>query len=113
MRSLLLAAMLAGTTSPVLAAPCGGDFDTFIEAFSREAAAQRISRRTLASAFEGLTPDPQVIALDRRQGVFRQSFEQFALPRINSRLAKAQRLLAQHADLLARIEQRFGVPVRS
>src|SRR5258705_5803852 len=29
--------------------------------------------------------DPQVIALDRRQGVFRQSFEQFALPRINSR----------------------------
>src|SRR5712672_2311787 len=89
MRSLLLAAMLAGTASPVLAAPCGGDFDTFIAAFSREAAAQRISQRTLASAFEGLTLDPQVIALDRRQGVFRQSFEQFALPRI---------------------EQRFGVP---
>jgi lytic murein transglycosylase len=110
MRTLLLAAMLAGTASPVLAAPCGGDFDTFIAAFSREAAAQRISQRTLASAFEGLTLDPQVIALDRRQGVFRQSFEQFALPRINSRLAKAQRLLAQHADLLARVEQRFGVP---
>src|SRR5215475_5233700 len=98
MRSLLLATMLAGTASPVLAA------------FSREAAAQRISQRTLSSAFEDLTPDPQVIALDRRQGVFRQSFEQFALPRINSRLAKAQRLLAQHADLLARIEERFGVP---
>jgi lytic murein transglycosylase len=110
MRSLLLAALLAGSTSPVLAAPCGGDFDSFIAAFSREAAAERISQRTLASAFEGLTPDPQVIALDRRQGVFRQSFEQFALPRINARIAKAQRLQAQHADLLARIEQRFGVP---
>src|SRR5215468_9274024 len=110
MRSFLLAVVLAGSTSPVLAAPCGGDFEAFIAAFSREAAAERISQRTLASAFEGLTPDPQVIALDRRQGVFRQSFEQFALPRISARIAKAQRLLAQHSDLLARIEQRFSVP---
>src|SRR5262245_57588306 len=110
MRTLILAALLVGSASPALAASCGGDFDSFIAEFSREAAAQRISQRTLAAAFEGLTPDPQVIALDRRQGVFRQTFEQFALPRINSRIAKAQRLLAQHADLLARIEQRFGVP---
>jgi lytic murein transglycosylase len=42
--------------------------------------------------------------------VFKQSFEQFALPRINARLAKARRLMTQHAGLLARIEQRFGVP---
>ena len=56
MRSLLLAAVLAGTASPVLAASCGGDFDTFIAAFSREAAAQRISQRTLASAFEERHP---------------------------------------------------------
>jgi lytic murein transglycosylase len=110
MRSVILAAVLTATASPALAATCGGDFETFIADFSREAAAQRISQRTLAAALTGLTPDPQVIALDRRQGVFRQSFEQFALPRINARLAKAQRLLAQHADLLARIEQRFGVP---
>lgn len=110
MRSLLLAAVLATTGSPVLAASCGGDFGDFIAAFSREAAAQRISQRTIASAFSDLTPDPHVIALDRRQGVFRQSFEQFGPPRINARFAKAQRLLAQHAGLLARIEQRFGVP---
>jgi len=110
MRSLILAAVLAATASPALAASCGGDFDAFIAAFAREAAVQRISQRTIATAFEGLTPDPQVIALDRRQGVFRQSFEQFALPRITARLAKAQRLMTQHAGLLARIEQRFGVP---
>src|SRR5215813_8716678 len=110
MRSLILAVVIAGIATPAAAASCGGDFATFIAAFSREAAAQGISQRTLAEAFPGLTPDPQVIALDRRQGVFRQTFEQFALPRINSRIAKAQRLLAQHADLLARIEQRFSVP---
>src|SRR5262249_54913346 len=75
-----------------------------------EAAAQKISQRTIAVALAGITPDPRVIALDRRQGVFRQSFEEFALPRINARIAKARRLLTQHAGLLARIEQRFGVP---
>jgi lytic murein transglycosylase len=107
---LALAAALATAATPAAAAPCGGDFETFIATFSREAAAQKISQRTITAAFEGLTPDPRVIALDRRQGVFRQSFEQFALPRINARIAKARRLLAQHSGLLARIEQRFGVP---
>jgi lytic murein transglycosylase len=110
MRRLILAAALAAAASPATAAPCGGDFDAFIIAFSREAVAQRISQRTLSEAFAGLAPDPQVIALDRRQGVFRQSFEQFALPRINSRIAKARRLMTQHSALLARIEQQFGVP---
>ena len=104
--ALLLVLGLAGT--PALAAPCGGDFDNFIATFAREAATQQVSARALA-ALDGLTPDAQVIALDRRQGVFRQSFEQFALPRIASRIAKARRLMAQHAALLARVEQTFGV----
>lgn len=110
MRSLILAALLAAAGAPLHAAPCGGDFHAFIETFSGEAAAQRISQRTIAAAFSNLTPDPRVIALDRRQGVFRQSFEQFALPRISARFAMAQRLMVRHAGLLARIEQRFGVP---
>ena len=106
---LILLFVLGLTHSPALAASCGGDFAAFIAEFSREAAAQKVSPRALA-ALDGVAPDPRVIALDRRQGVFKQSFEQFALPRINARMAKAQRLMAQHAALLARIEQRFGVP---
>src|SRR5262245_47000702 len=78
--------------TPAVAAPCGGDFATFIAAFSREAAAQKVSPRALA-ALQEVAHDPQVVSLDRRQGVFTQSFEQFALPRINSRMAKAQRML--------------------
>ena len=106
---LTLLFILGLTQNPAHAASCGGDFAAFIAEFSREAAAQNVSPRVLA-ALDGVAPDPRVIALDRRQGVFRQSFEQFALPRINARMAKAQRLMAQHAALLARIEQRFGVP---
>ncbi len=106
---LILLFVLGLTHSPALAASCGGDFAAFIAEFTREAAAQKVSPRALA-ALDGVAPDPRVIALDRRQGVFKQSFEQFALPRINARMAKAQRLMAQHAALLASIEQRFGVP---
>ena len=109
-RSAILGAVLLlslATRAP--AASCGGDFGTFIDTFKREAAAQKVSSRALAS-LNGLAPDPRVIALDRRQGVFKKSFEQFGPPRVAARLAKAQRLMNQHAGLLSRIEQQFGVP---
>jgi lytic murein transglycosylase len=94
---------------PAFAVTCGGDFESWLSSFKREAASQGISQRAL-SALDGVTSDPKVIALDHRQGVFHQSFEQFALPRISQRLAKAQRMMQQHASTLQRIEQRFGVP---
>src|SRR5437870_3660684 len=106
---ILVLAVLAIPAPRALAATCGGDFGSFIAAFKREAAAQNISARAIA-ALDGIEPDPRVIALDRRQGHFKQSFEQFGPPRVAARLAKAQRLMAQHASLLARIEQQFGVP---
>jgi lytic murein transglycosylase len=108
-RRLALLFALGLTHASALAAPCGGDFAVFIAEFSREAAAQQVSPRALA-ALHGVTSDARVIALDRRQGVFTQSFEQFALPRINARMAKARRLMGQHAALLTRIEQVYGVP---
>jgi lytic murein transglycosylase len=95
--------------APARAAQCGGDFDTFLDTFRREAAAQGVPARALAT-LDGLAPDPKVISLDRRQGVFRQSFEQFATHRIAERLAKAQRMMQTHAATLHRIEQQYGVP---
>jgi lytic murein transglycosylase len=109
MTKFLLTCAFVLFAHPVLAATCGGDFDTFLDAFRREAAAQGISPRALA-ALDGVTPDPKVISLDRRQGVFRQSFAQFSGHRIAERLAKGQRMMQTHAALLRRIEQQFGVP---
>jgi len=103
------AAAVALFAAPARAAQCGGDFDAFLDAFRGEAAAQGVPARVLA-ALDGVTPDPKVISLDRRQGVFRQSFEQFATHRIAERLAKAQRMMQTHAATLRRIEQQFGVP---
>jgi lytic murein transglycosylase len=97
------------TATPAFAAQCGGDFDTFLATFRREAAAQGVSSRALA-ALDGVTPDPKVISLDHRQGVFSQSFEQFSGHRIAERLARAQRMMLVHASMLDRIEHQFGVP---
>ena len=57
------------------------------------------------------TLDPHVISLDHRQGVFSQSFEQFAGRMVNSfRLTKGGRLMQQNAATLTRIEARYGIP---
>ena len=91
-------------------APCGGDFGTWLEGLKEEAAAQGVSQSTIQSALSGVTYDPNIIARDHAQGVFRQSFEQFSGRMVPPRLAKAQKLLKQHAPIFARIEQQFGVP---
>ncbi len=92
------------------AAPCGGDFGAWLEAFEQEAAAQGVSQRTIQSALAGLTYDPTIIARDHAQGVFRQSFEQFSGRMVPPRLARAKRLLTKYRQIFSRIEQQFGVP---
>jgi lytic murein transglycosylase len=63
------------------------------------------------SALAGVTYDPGVVSRDRGQGVFSQSFAQFA-----GRMADGYRLgtgaakLKQQAATLARAEREFGVP---
>ena len=91
-------------------APCGGDFGTWLEGLKEEAAAQGVSQSTIQSALSGVTYDPNIIARDHAQGVFRQSFEQFSGRMVPPRLAKAQKLLKQYSPIFARIEQQFGVP---
>ena len=52
-----------------------------------------------------------MLAADRRQGVFKQSFEQFSARMIgHDRLVKGGKLMTQHAATLKRIEQKYGVP---
>src|SRR6266566_384333 len=94
------------------AATCGGDFNAFLSAMSREAATAGISRTVIDSAFAGLTQDGAVLAFDRRQrGTFRKSFEEYAATRVvPARINRARQLMQRHAALLARIERQFGVP---
>ena len=105
----LFASLLA---TPVHAAQSGGDFNTFLSAMAREAQAAGISRPVIDQAFAGVTIDQNVLSFDRRQrGTFRKSFEEYASTRvIPARINRARSLMQKHAQLLARIQQQFGVP---
>ena len=112
-----LAAALAGavfmfmTGGQVFAAQCNhkGGFPAFVADFKKEAEQKGISKRGLA-ALDGVTLDQTVLSLDKRQGVFRQSFEQFSARMISrDRLTKGAKLMHQYASQLKRIEQQYGV----
>ena len=65
-----------------------------------------ISRATIASALDGMTLDPGVIARDRRQSFFAQSFQAFSSKLISqNRIQNGTARLRQHRDLLAKVEQ--------
>lgn len=114
--ALRLVAMLAASVGlgagPALSAQCQppGGFGAFIAQFKAEAAQHGVSPRALA-ALDGLSEDRKVVSLDRNQQHFRVSFEEFARKRVTkARIGKGKAMLKQHASLLARIEQQFGVP---
>ena len=110
---LLLALVLLFLAAPALAAPCGGDFNAFLAAIAHDAQGQGVSRAVIDQAFAGLTPDPAVLAFDRRQrGMFQaKSFEEYAATRvIPARISRARKLMQVHTALLGRIERQFGVP---
>lgn len=88
-----------------------GDFANWLEDFRQEAAAAGISQKTIASALNGVTYDPAIIARDHAQSVFQQSFEQFSSRMVSpDRLRKGADMLKRYGSILQRIEDRYDVP---
>jgi len=108
----LLFPCLLALAPPAHAAQCGGDFSAFLGQIGREAQAKGVSRAVVEQAFAGLSPDPAVLAFDRRQrGTFRKSFESYAATRVTAgRIKRAESYMARYKPLLDRIEKQFGVP---
>ena len=112
-KALSAAAVLSSIfAAPSFGATCNppGGFDAFLAQIKKDAAAQGVSPRGL-SALTGLTVDPNVLAADKRQGVFKQTFEEFSGRMISrDRMTKGLRYLQQYAPVLSKVEQQFGVP---
>lgn len=88
-----------------------GNFDTWLSAFKKDAAAQGVSQNTIQSALGGIGLDPGVISRDRRQGIFSISFLDFSsklatIPRLQR--SKAQ--VKKNAQAFERANTQFGVP---
>lgn len=123
-RSVILPALILASSSglPVFSATaqtvsaeahapaCGGDFEAWKQVLLDEARAAGIGEAGLA-ALENATIDEKVLARDRAQGVFTQTFNQFASRMISDyRLKHGAANLKKYAEVFARAEAEFGVP---
>jgi lytic murein transglycosylase len=111
MKTTLAALTLTlATAGPALAQQCGGDFSAWRAGVAQEAQAAGVGQRGLA-ALDNARLDERVLSHDRAQGVFTQTFTEFAGRMINSyRLEQGASLLRRHADLFAKAERDYGVP---
>ena len=109
---LLGLAFLAAGVAPALSA--GDDaFAKWLEGVRREGRGKGITEATLDLALADLRPIPRVIELDRRQPEFSLTYDEY-MGRVVSpaRVRKGRLRLARHADLLAKVEARYGVQPR-
>ena len=111
--ALIAPAQADPTKFPVNSPNCRntGSFESWLADFRKEAAANGISRATISTALDGMTFDPGIVARDRRQSFFAQSFTAFAGKLISqNRLQNGAARLKQHRELMAKVEQQYGVP---
>jgi len=88
-------------------------FDAWLTGLKAEAAAKGIATGTLDSAFKDIQLIERVIELDRNQPEFKLTFDSYMKKVVTSnRINRGSRLLAEHRELLKKVEQRYGVQSR-
>jgi len=88
-----------------------GSFENWLRNFRNEAAAAGVTRATLSAVLDDMTLDQSIIARDRRQSFFGQSFVDFRGKLVSrNRIQNGQRQLERHRATFARAEKEYGVP---
>lgn len=86
-------------------------FDEFLDVFRKEALAAGIKKSTLHSAFEGMVANDRVMALMNSQPEFVRPIWDYLQRAVSERrITGGRRALAKNKRLLARTENRYGVP---
>lgn len=101
------------TVAPVALESCGNTsegFDGWLVSFRRHAVEQKISADRVDEALRGVRYDDEVVALDRSQEAHKLSFAEFSRRHVTrERVVRGKELRKEHAAVLLRIEERFGV----
>ena len=88
-----------------------GSFDAWLRGFRQEAAAAGVTQKTLAAVLDDMTLDQNIIARDRRQSFFGQSFVDFRGKLVSrNRIQNGMRQMERHRETFARAEKEYGVP---
>ena len=95
----------------VLAQPQTGNFDAWRSGFATRALGAGITQATLDRSLPVMQLLPETVALDRRQSEFGARIWDYMDSTVSSaRISQGQSALRRHADVLNRIESRYGVP---
>lgn len=88
-------------------------YDSWVVAFRGRAAAQGISRSTLAAAFRDTGYLPGVVTRDRNQTEFKRSLEDYlSIAASDDRIRKGRAAFDRHRGTLNALEERYGVDAR-
>jgi len=107
--ALRTASMLALALRTAEAEPAES-FDHFLAQLRTDAAERGVTAATFNAALSGVTPDPAVMAAMRREPEYGKPMPTYLASLVSpTRIAAGQRKLAQWADTLRAVQQRFGV----
>jgi membrane-bound lytic murein transglycosylase B len=88
-------------------------FAAFLEEVREEAVARGIAPATVDRAFEGLAPEPTVVARDRSQAETVLAGDEYIRRRVTTAMVRAGRERARpHRALLAKVSAEYGVQSR-
>jgi membrane-bound lytic murein transglycosylase B len=108
MLCLTMFIVMAGVISPALAS---ASFENWVRQFRQEALQKGISPAVFDKAFTGVTPNPRVIELDRKQPEKKIGFAEYRQKVISQkRIDTGREKLADHSRVLAEISAKSGVP---
>ena len=110
--ALFMAAPRAALSAePTPLPPSPAVLAAFLASLKPTAEARGVSAATFDAAFAGVTPDPAVAALTRRQAELNKPTGAYLTAAVTpARVAEGSALLERWHDDLAAIERRFGVP---
>ena len=88
-------------------------FSGFLERLWPMAKARGVSRAVFESAFRGMTPDPDVVALTKKQSEFvKPIWDYLASATTPARIERGQSLARDNQTILDHVENRYGVDER-
>lgn len=111
MRRVLVGLLIALGASAPPVVQANEEFQACVAELGERARARGLPAELVGRVFGELSHQARVIELDRAQPEFRQSFAAYLRARVSqSRVWRGRLALVEHADLLMRLTERFGIP---
>lgn len=109
--AIIASISISATSALAQSAPCGGNFQSFMEGVRSEAQSLGYPDNAINAVIAAARPNQTVLARDRQQGVFKQTFLKFSQRAVsNSRMSIGASKINQYNSVFSNAYSQFGVP---